>query len=49
MMNDKGISYASVLIRTHDSGLYPSELTTTIERTEDIRNLQEVLDWINQK
>ena len=49
MMNDKGVSYASVLVRTSDSGLYPSELTTTIEETEDIRNLQEVLDWINQK
>ena len=48
-MYDDGVSYASVLIRTGDSGLYPSELTTTIYDVEDIRNLQEVLDWINRK
>jgi hypothetical protein len=49
MMNDKGVSYASVLIRTDDRGLYPNELTTTINEVNDIRNLQEVLDWINAK
>ena len=48
-MNDNGVSYASVLIRTDDRGLYPSELTTTINDVEDIRNIQEVLDWVNQK
>tara|TARA_R100000306_G_scaffold57382_1_gene55511 strand:- start:1479 stop:1628 length:150 start_codon:yes stop_codon:yes gene_type:complete len=49
MMADKGVSYASVLIRTYDGGLYPNELTTTIDEVDDIRNLQEVLDWISQK
>jgi hypothetical protein len=48
-MNDNGVSYASILIRTEDSGLYPSELTTTIHDVEDIRNVQEVLDWVNNK
>ena len=48
-MYDGGVSYASVLIRTEDSGLYPSELTTTIYDVEDIRNLQGVLDWISHK
>ena len=48
-MKDNGVSYASILIRTEDSGLYPSELTTTIQDVEDIRNVQEVLDWVNNK
>ena len=48
-LKDVGISYASVLIRTSDSDLYPNEITAYVNEATDIRDLQEVLDWMNQR
>ena len=48
-LKDAGVSYASVLVRTSDSDLYPNEITAYVNEATDIRNLQEVLDWMNQR
>ena len=48
-LHDEGLSYASVLVRTHDSDLYPSEITAYVNKPDDICNLQGVLDWMNQR
>ena len=48
-LNDAGVSYASVLVRTSNSDLYPNEITAYVNDPSDIRDLQGVLDWMNQK
>jgi hypothetical protein len=48
-LKDVGVSYASVLVRTSNSDLYPNEITAYVNQPSDICDIQEVLDWMNQR
>ena len=48
-LKDAGVSYASVLVRTSNSDLYPNEITAYVNQPSDICDIQEVLDWMNQR
>ena len=48
-LNDAGVSYASVLVRTSNSDLYPNEITAYVNTPSDICDLQGVLDWMSRK
>jgi len=48
-LKDTGVSYASVLVRTSDSDLYPNEITAYVNQPSDICDIQGVLDWMNQR
>jgi len=48
-LSDAGVSYASVLVRTSNSDLYPNEITAYVNTPSDICDLQGVLDWMNRR
>ena len=48
-LSDAGVSYASVLVRTSNSDLYPNEITAYVNQASDICDLQGVLDWMSRR